>query len=645
MIWSHQLDQPDLDVNDLPTGSTISVGQAYINTINLVAGEGASGSQLALAREQVDAMLIHDLEFGIGNTVEDVRQLISDRDDAPTFKFNNGAVKSIADQWPKTILKLEKALQTRLQHENKTASLSLQAYKVKQQNAKLEALDYVYGEGEGTLDEQGLMNLMKGYDEKGYTEASKVIQNYLVKGMSGNGGGDARNMMLLQGRINRGEGIPLSLVQHFTWSSDLAKGKAQELVAKYTPYLPTDGDNGTRNSLNQWIEYSLLDKLPTSTSQSKKDPNAVSAITAAKRKGVMHYKTFMIEKEANHDKALEYAQQMLYKEFNDPSGEFRVSRNRKTKRMTFVHFVPGDVAQITSNVEDEIKAIRKDDSYIDNNLVLPVDALRDKATMLQRGFGAIDVYKSSMISRDTGIPSLILEMKQIKYINNNLEEGEAPIPEYPEWYIKNFENQTNDMSPQAIARLNATSQSSINRAYLDSGKAMPYIDHSIKKVSTIVKESLTDNYGGYNNLDIDGADQHSSDVHKGINLVNTTLHQAVVLGGPNGKLGAYKIPVSMIEPYAKKAGLTMNSPFNKINQDKLFELIYRDKGVQFALPELSRELIDGTTITSPEDLEFIESTYKAITSDKFEVSQWRNPAFMHKDVTNIYRSMGVTANA
>ena len=108
----------------------------------------------------------------------------------------------------------------------------------------------------------------------------------------------------------------------------------------------------------------------------------------------------------------------------------------------------------------------------------------------------------------------------------------------------------------------------------------------------------------------------------------TTLQDVVELG--YDKAGAYRLTPELISKYASKAGLTLQSKYTAENQDKLFEVIFRDLGVA---PFLENSLIDE------DDGAFLDSSYEAVTSDKFEVSQWRSPAFMNDDAIKGYKIM------
>ena len=446
-----------------------------------------------------------------------------------------------------------------------------------------------------------------------------------------NGVNDKSNILRIQAKIARGESFPTDYVKLLNFSNPVLRAQAMSLISKHQTSIPTAGDDGTAKELDEWLKRTLEELVPRKN-DFQESRESLAAMRKAKAMAIKNYKTFIIQNGQKHTEALKYTTDIMSGLIDSNKGLFRVDYDKKAKTRNFVNFRSDSSRDpLAFDTNKKVIQIRKDENYINNNAVLNETLLREKSTNLTKGYSGETILEAEVISRETGIPQHIIEQRQIEYYNANLEEGQSPIANYPDWYIKQIDDNLKDLSPLASRRLASQDPRQINLEYLNANKGMPYINHTITRVGDTIKTNLTNNSGGYNSIDTE--DSRISSEEKGFLLVNRTLKEIVDLNYP--RAGAYRFTPELILKYAPIAGLNMESKFNRSNQDKLFEYIFKDLGSEpFTLD----------TVLPIADEKLLSSSYEAITSiDK--PTDWRSSAFMHKDVARLYKLMEVTANA
>ena len=590
-IFTNQLNQ-----TDPLTGLPISPGQAYLNTINWIAGEGASGKELASAREQLDQAITGGLAIGLWdpNTIKDIGK--------HSFKPNGSAkIKTIEEHWPVSHFAREKALIARQGADIKAAQIASNEFKAQEEAYLGDTYDFLYG-GEKP-DGEAIMQRFIAATKKGYTKSAGLLQRAFANQGAG-GINDAAGLLRTQALVRSGAYIPSD------WSENLnltppVKAQVDALIAKHNRYAPTTGDSGTGAELTKWIQYKLESRLP-SKSDFQKSPTSLAARREAYSRAVKYYKAHIMKHGFDtHADALKYATDMMTQEIEDKEGKWRVELNTRTGKRDFAGF-RADVGREVErfDVATMVANIRSDETYLDNTAVHSRAAIKKHYTALSKGLGTQDVPLALVLEDQTGVPAHIQLERQRLYYNNTAKEGEALIPEAPASYFENIDKQLKDIAPALRYKLSLNDPTQINAAYAGSGKPLPYIMKPIKYSQNYIMNTLDTSY---NNID-DGTGQLDSD---GFNLVDLSISQVLSLG--DKRYGAFKLNASLIEGALQKAGLDHTSKFNTTNQNKLFEVIFRSQGLAPWLEDLNRPLIDGTTIADPEDLQKIEEAYKSLT--------------------------------
>jgi len=622
IIFNQQLNQPLLDEAGNPTGSTIHPGQAYLNTIEMEAGgPNASREDLVAARHSVNAMILHDLEYGIGDISDEVKELL--KYEHPFKNLTKGATKSIGNQWPTDRLKFENALASRSQHEARIAMAGANKWKAKANEATSEAYSFLYG-GDEPPSVDAMLAKFDAYKQNGFADAAQVIQTAIA--LDGAGGiNDSSALLRVQSKIARGEVFPANYAKLLNIASPQLQMQIDQLIKKHDRLMPT---TGTRKDLEEWVNASLETMLP-SKSIFQRSPTSIGAKSKAMSMAINHYKAYKLKHGYDKDQdALQYAIDMMGKDMDKDKGIFKVDLDQKKKIRNFVNFRPNykRVSIDADSLDTLTRAIIKDNTLLDTQPVLDEIQLRSKFVAVANGQRGEDIPMSQTLEIDTKLPGYIIEMRQREYYNSNLEEGETPIPEYPADYIKQIQESRKGIRPESIRRLAANNPKEINLAYLESGQGLPYIQTPLNKAGTAIKKNFTNQYGGYNSIYTEEKAMSSTD--KGFTMVDATLQEVIRLNYPGA--GAYKLTSEHIQNYAEKAGLKLSDRFNKSNQDKLFEVIFRDLG-----PDIFTE----NTLVDDSDNELLQSAYQAVTSDKFELSQWRSPAFLTAEARLLLKEM------
>ena len=587
-IFTNQLDQLDPLTN-----VQVSPGQAYLNTINWIAGEGGN---LAEAREELDRAIVNGLGIGLWDT-QTLKEIGKHK-----FKPHGSDVeKTIEEHWPTSHFAREKAITKRQQSDIQAAQIASNEFKAQEEAYLGDTYDFLYG-GEPPSGE-AIMQRFVASQKKGYTKSTGLLQKAFANQGAG-GINDSAGLLRTQAMIKSGVFIPSDWSQNLNLTAP-AKAQVDALIKKHNRYIPTQGDYGTDKELRTWLNYKLESMLP-SKSDFQKSPTSLGARRAAYASAVKYYKAHIIKHGfESHGDALKYATDMMTQEIENPKGRWHVDLNTRTGTRDFSGFR----ADVGRNVErldvaSMTASIKADETYLDNTAVHSRAAIMGHYTALSKGLGTGDIPLALILADQTGVPVHTQLERQRVYFNSTAKEGEALIPEAPASYFENIENQVREIAPALQYKLNLNDPTQVNAAYAGSNKPLPYIQKPIK----YSQNYITDTLGiSYNNID-DGYRDLDSD---GFNLVDLSIGEVLQLG--DKRYGAFKLNEALITGSLEKAGLNRTSRFNKTNQNKLFEVVFRSQGLAPWLEDLNRPLIDGTTIADPEDMQKLEEAYKALT--------------------------------
>ena len=548
-------------------GQTIHIGQAFLNTIALEAGANPSRVELSSARSSVISMLSYGLESGTRRW-DDVKEILN-------YSFVPHGSKqetTIGDHWGDDRNILEKAKIANLSHENKVAGIDLQ----RRQNAKKiftgDLYFNLYPEDGSEPDEQYLFDKYQAAVDSGYTEAAQMIQSYIANsGLDGDN--DQSGLLYIQTLSKQGKFIDTKLIKDLNLSPS-ARIQAAKFISLHNKVIPTAGEGGTGEQLEEWVNRSLETMVP-SKSAFQKDPTSLWAKRKALNLGNMHYKAHLTKHGLDkHEDALQYAKDMLAQDFKGST--FKVDYDPNARISNFV----GGRANlerdtIDLNFEAMSQAIRDNPIVLDEQEFVPYSALvTDVSKSNQGAYNQIPLVQ--ILSNQTGIDPLDIKMRQIAMHNKTAKEkGISEIPEYSDEYIKTYNTEKSKIKPNQFSKLNSDNPTTINSAYANSEQPIPYIDRNIDAAGERLRSRLTGMIG-YNSIDDGNGLQHSNDALD-FHLTNATVGQVIQMN--LRKAGAYHLTSEQIKKYAPLVQADMADLFTADIQDKLFEAVYRSEGI------------------------------------------------------------------
>ncbi len=606
-IFKNQLNQ----INPV-TGLKVHPGAAFLKMIEHDAGgPDASGESKRAARLALNSTISAGLAEGFFD-VEDIAK-INDYVFTP-----DGSTKptTIGAHWQGEAFARDRVVKARLIEDQKLAEIETQKYKVKKSAFLSDTYAIVYPEDGSEVDQETLMNRFKAAVQLGYEDSANLIQKRLaLNGASGIN--DAAGRLRVQQKIREGHFIPSNYTTDLNLTPPV-KTEMDALIAKHNRTSPTGGEHGTAKLLRAELLNLLETKVPSRNSFSK-IPGSSAALQSLYEESVVWYKAH-IRKHGfdTHNDALQYARDMAEKEVSKPTSRWRLEHNKDLGIRDFVGFRANkDRAAIKTDIVPTIKAVQKDVSYLDNNSVIERDLVYDHYQAIKEGRGTADIPIALILENQALVPSHVTLEKQRNYYNSNLEPGQLEIPEPPDDYLEKIDSSRSEIAPALRYKLGLNNPTEINAAYAGSQKPLPYIDSPI----SFARNSIPNTLGiTYNNID-DGRSDVDSD---GFNLTDLTINEVLALG--DNRYGAFKLDSNRIESSLDGAGLKGSDKFNKTNQNKIFELLFRTEGLLPWLEDLQRPLIDGTTIADPETMDQLTEAYEALTKP-FEPrsSAWVRP--------------------
>ena len=251
---------------------------------------------------------------------------------------------------------------------------------------------------------------------------------------------------------------------------------------------------------------------------------------------------------------------------------------------------------------------------------MDINALKTKAENLVKGRHQSILPRSAFISANTrgNVTALEAEMAQIEYYNKILKEnGQALIPEYPDWYVNKVKDTYSKFVPEQHRLLESFNYCDINKAACASGKNPVYNRPTLTKARDIVNDTL----GG---VSYDATEKGSSIDRKdilNIDITQATLRQILMMQ-ENGSLvtvGRYQFDHDTLKEAISLGQLSLNERFTPDTQNILFDVYFKKNG--------------GTKFTNQLDNEddrfMLESIYNISTAEEFDsVLAFHNPALL-----------------
>ena len=452
-----------------------------------------------------------------------------------------------------------------------------------------------------------------------WKEAQRYIADRMARGRSELT--DAAAEGKIKDMIARHQHVSPEDVQN-TGASNEMQAELLKLATKNNDYLPTGGEYGTEARLVKGIDGLLEGIIPTKVTGSD-DTTRFEAKIHALDRAKEQYKAART-KGMSHEDAFEHARSAIQKDILDPGGLWGRRYNTRTNRHEFQGFSANNTVE-KINVDEGMPELHADKGRIFTNAYINKSDLAAKSSALNRGERQSILPRSAFIQSHTrnAINALDAELAQIEYYNKVAKEnGQDLIAPYPDWYVKSVRESYDGISPRVQRLLTEFDYSGPNKAYIKSGLNPVYTKPSVQKAQQILS----------NNTDYDRTDKGNSVQKLGFNITRSSIREILSLQS-NGKLilaGRYSFDAEALEEAAGIANISLDAPFNAVNQDRLFEAYFKTNG---------QTIING--VEKDEERLLLENVYNTLTSDNRDTTYgMHNPAFLRPEAYSLLYSGG-----
>ena len=592
-----------------PNGD-VSIGAGVMKTIHFYAGHTedtpASAEALKAARGRVTEAIIAGLKDG-KYTWDQFKELENHK-----FKHSSGET-TFGNIFKKEWRAIEDAAIDGHKKLQGRANLEIEANKVKDLDYRSELLKIAK-----TNPDPSMWSKYLSIAEHNDWEQSRVyISNKLIRGQTQAADRTAKATVLEM--IERQEFISQETIEQLG-ASPSAEATLTQLAQESNKWLPQAGGNDS--VLQENIEAMLERRISTKITGNQNGTRG-AAERSAMAQATAQYKAFMTQPGATHDKALEHSLKYIQERIFDDSENslYRKYYNKTTDQWEFGGFsINGTVDPIEIDNDTIGISLSKDPNSIYTRGWMDINALKTKAENLVKGRHQSILPRSAFISANTrgNVTALEAEMAQIEYYNKILKEnGQALIPEYPDWYVNKVKDTYSKFVPEQHRLLESFNYCDINKAACASGKNPVYNRPTLTKARDIVNDTL----GG---VSYDATEKGSSIDRKdilNIDITQATLRQILMMQ-ENGSLvtvGRYQFDHDTLKEAISLGQLSLNERFTPDTQNILFDVYFKKNG--------------GTKFTNQLDNEddrfMLESIYNISTAEEFDsVLAFHNPALL-----------------
>ena len=459
---------------------------------HLAGGKHAQGRNRAqkyrIAKSQVHAGLLELLDDGTVKW-DQIKRLETLDVDHPSSKEKQPWIKLNARQWTE----LEQAGLRRQAHENETIKLKDEGIR-REGREFYENMIKLNEEYEGGIPDS-VMQSMIGYGTKrGHHFAAGVqyLQKTQASGLTTIN--DKVGTKALLAKSERGEIITTVDVNAWNLSKGV-KEQVQAQVNKYNTWLPQEGKDGTKERLNFRIETKLNQII-------KKKESWHESVTwndtriKANQDAARYYRSAR-ETGASHEKAYEYARDMITKDLETGGPEGYYEKVSKGGRHEFKGALAKDVDEIVVNRQEILDELTANPDLIYSKKYIPTEDLKMLSGNANKGNWP-EMHNTAML-----IQSITKgKVQAVDVINAGLQQviseettasGASSTQLLPEAYVKKYREVNEHISPFAMNLLQSYNLCDINKACMaaqeDGSINQPvYTQPILNKAKPIMKE-------------------------------------------------------------------------------------------------------------------------------------------------------------
>ena len=421
------------------------------------------------------------------------------------------------------------------------------------------------------------MSLLAAADKQGLTKTAAHIRARLTAHQTTNN--DAQGSAALIARAERNEVITDEDIRKWNFSEQTDAIVRAE-VNKRNRLLPQQGENGTLERLKYRITEELNLIIPKNNlGAGNATRNDAELAALAEASGI--YWDYRVQN-LSHEVAYEKTVDIITQRIKDPNGDYRAGEIQPDGTREFWKWQADPTA---THIRVDEKKLLEDLSanpgsiftkqYISLPEVISISATANRGLNPKLPPIAMEVQRLTR-GKISAIDFMVAQTQRAIDAEIKLK-GSSSIQPLPENYTKRFSDEIQKISPNVRRLLSTLNFVDVNKAVASpkedgSMSNIPYQKPIYDKVRAIARKPYNNDYNSI------GPGVNSIDTYD-FTLTGGTLREILQLfeNGSIEAAGAYGFTADQLKSAAEAGGIPYTTRFNKDNQDKLFEILYRSK--------------------------------------------------------------------
>ena len=378
-------------------------------------------------------------------------------------------------------------------------------------------------------------------------------------------------------------------------------------------FLPTEGN---KEILEDAIKKMLIKRIPQSKTYGEQETRLL-AEDGAYNRALVYYKNATMRNNGDHKAALQETLGLIRQDIWNPEDDWEPTL--PTKALGGVREFSGYVYSAPEtrevvNLPKLKEQVSSNPGSIYEVAYVDREALEAKINRVNRGLSAETIPQAALIANYSGnkYSPLEVEMAQIEYYNKEAKAKGLPLLQpYSKDYVKSVQKAEEIVHPLALQYLSTPGY--VNQAVVKQGRNPIYQNYTIGNA-----DKLLFGNNDYNSVSTADGIRSSTEVHD-FHITNATCYQANAISiRHESDFGRHQIKSGMILEGCKLAGISPTAKFNKENQDKIFQALFKKHGLS---------MYDNENL-SDKDRFYLQEVHKMLNSENIGDLGYNSPALL-----------------
>ena len=579
-------------------------GKGIYNARLFRAGVNPTRESMRTAKVEINEALVDMLDKGLID-IEEVEEYLELK---VPHKGQGGKLVAIEEMEPQTAELLRAAIKKK-QDEN-WGRLQSQLKDAQMDDVQMELNYRKIMDESPNISMETMSGLHAAAVKKGNTRAAQYMSNRIAShNITIN---DSVNAGYVRERIQNNEHITRDELDALKLSPAMTATLWAEVQANNV-FLPTEGN---KEILEDAIKKMLIKRIPQSKTYGEQETRLL-AEDGAYNRALVYYKNATMRNNGDHKAALQETLGLIRQDIWNPEDDWEPTL--PTKALGGVREFSGYVYSAPEtrevvNLPKLKEQVSSNPGSIYEVAYVDREALEAKINRVNRGLSAETIPQAALIANYSGnkYSPLEVEMAQIEYYNKEAKAKGLPLLQpYSKDYVKSVQKAEEIVHPLALQYLSTPGY--VNQAVVKQGRNPIYQNYTIGNA-----DKLLFGNNDYNSVSTADGIRSSTEVHD-FHITNATCYQANAISiRHESDFGRHQIKSGMILEGCKLAGISPTAKFNKENQDKIFQALFKKHGLS---------MYDNENL-SDKDRFYLQEVHKMLNSENIGDLGYNSPALL-----------------